>query len=329
MKIVSIIGTRPQYIKVKPIYEYCKVNDIDHIIIDTNQHYSDSVSKNIIEGLNLKIDINLGAMGTTEVEFIGDASKRLQDVLTSMSDIYVLIYGDTNSSFAAALTCYKNKIKFAHVEAGARCFNINIPEEVNRMYIDSISNINFCSVDRDSHNVNNAIVSGDLEYELLDTLTTSGDYSNYGLMTVHRQSNITKDSIQQIFNFCEDLGPIILPIHHRLKSQNWFSDIRIPANIQIIDPLDYQSMVDVMTTCRFIITDSGGVIKTCPFFGKKTLILREEVGWIDTLHFGYSRICHFTEDDKMWVLNGTLIRDTSFYKRDELASSIIINNIIN
>ena len=119
MKIVSIIGTRPQYIKVKPIYDYCLSQNIHHTIIDTNQHYSNNVSRNIIQSLNINIDVNLGAKGENEIEFITDTLNKLQNVLLSMDNIFVLIYGDTNSAFAAALTCYKNNIKFAHVEAGA------------------------------------------------------------------------------------------------------------------------------------------------------------------------------------------------------------------
>jgi UDP-GlcNAc3NAcA epimerase len=328
MKIVSIIGTRPQYIKVKPIYDYCKSNNIDHYIIDTNQHYSDSVSKKIIDNLNIKIDLNLNARGSNEIEFIGDASKKIQDALLKMKNIYVLIYGDTNSSFAAALACYKNKIKFAHIEAGARCGDIGVPEEANRIYIDSIAHINYCTSELDSLNVERSIVSGDLEYELLKDLKSSGDYSKVGLMTIHRQNNTNSERIHRIFNFCKGLGPILLPLHHRLKTQEWFNSIDIPKNIKVIDPLNYEDIVNVMESCRFILTDSGGVLKTCPFFGKRTLILRDQVGWVETIEKGYARICKFTKSDITWLLKGDLDRDKNFYSSDSRASEIIIKKII-
>lgn len=331
MRIVSIIGTRPQYIKVKPIYDYCIANNLYHTIIDTNQHYSNDVSKKIIESLNINIDINLNAKGKNEIEFISDTINKLQNILTSIKNVFVLIYGDTNSAFAAALVCYKNNIKFAHIEAGARCFNNKVPEEVNRVFIDTAASINFCTAKRDCDNISNGVLCGDLEYELLKSFNNKNlkNYSEYGLMTVHRQSNMNKTSIEKIFNFCIDLGKIILPLHHRLKSQKWFNTLNIPNNIKITDPLNYHDMYQVMKSCRFILTDSGGVLKTSPFFGKKTLILRPQVGWIDTIEKGYAKICDFSLENKKWILNNSKDIDIDFYSQKEKTSEIIIKTIIN
>jgi UDP-N-acetylglucosamine 2-epimerase len=331
MKILSIIGTRPQYIKVKPIYDYCLTHNIDHEIIDTNQHYSESVSSNIIKGLGLIISKNINATGETEVEFIADAANKIEKLLSQYKkeDIFVLIYGDTNSSFAAALACYKNEIRCAHIESGIRSGNNKIPEEINRLYIDSIADINFCTNDNDLTNVNNGILTGDLEYELLNHMNIERAESDFGLMTIHRQSNVNIDSIQRIFKFCENLGRIVFPIHHRLKSQKWFKSISIPSNIEIVDPLNYHTMVNAMASCKFILTDSGGVLKTSPFFGKRTLILRQEVGWINVINSGYAKLCNFTESDLSWVLSGPLPQSDSFYLHEVLPSEIIINSVLN
>lgn len=327
MKLISIIGTRPQYIKVKSIYDYCNNNNIDHIIIDTNQHFSDFVSKNIIEDLNLKIDINLNVDFTTEIDFIAEASKKLEKILKKFDeDIFVLIYGDTNSSFLSAMTCYKNNIKFAHIEAGVRSQKM-IPEEINRQYIDSISSLNFCITEKDLNNVNNSVLCGDLEYELLNNMKIKKINFEFGLMTVHRQENTNINDITKIFNFCERIKTkIILPIHHRLKNQSWFSEIKIPENLIIIDPLNYKDMVNYMASCKFILTDSGGVLKTCPFFGKKTLILRDKVGWVETIEKKYSKYCEFSEED-ISFLDEKIKNDKYFYLNNDNPSKIIINNI--
>ncbi len=331
MKIISIIGTRPQYIKVKPVYDYCKANNIEHMIMDTNQHYSDSVSKNIIESLNLEIDRNLGVYGDSELGFISSACLSLSDFLKEeleKDDIFVITYGDTNSAFAAALTCYKLRVPFAHVEAGARCFNNKVPEEVNRIFLDSTSTMNFCTSTRDLANLSEGHLSGDMEYELLNYMDIEEEELDFGIMTVHRQNNMNKEAIERIFAFSEKIGNFILPMHHRLKNQPWMKDVKIPDNIKVVDPLDYQEMVNHMASCKYLISDSGGVLKTSAFFGKRILVLREEVGCLDVLHQGFGRICTFSDDDIEWIQGGDLERKKRFFlPTDRNPSEIIIEEI--
>lgn len=319
--MISIIGTRPQYIKVKPIYDYCLKNGISHKIIDTGQHYSNGMSKQIIEDLEIKTE-SLGVKGK-ELEFIANLILRLKKVVKDK----VLVYGDTNSSFTIALVCYKLGIRFAHIEAGARCFNNKVPEEVNRQFIDMTSTWNFCSFKPDLKNISNGILAGDLEYELLNKMNPTIESEGFGILTVHRQENMTQERIEKIFSLCEQTGvDIILPIHHRLKSQVWFKEIKLSDNLYLVEPYNYSKMVEGMAKCRFLITDSGSVQKTAPFFGKRCLVLRSESGIRETIEKGYARICTFTGEDLDW-LQGKVKPDKKFYLYGQ-PSEIIINEII-
>jgi len=331
MEIISIIGTRPQYIKVKPIYDFCKKNNVQHTIVDSNQHFSDNVSKNIIEDLGLIIDVNLRCSGTTEIDVLCDITKKIEIFLLTKNrrDIFVLVYGDTNTSFAAALACYKNNFSFAHIESGVRNGNLSIPEEVNRTFVDTISNINFCVNSDHTNHINNPVVSGDLEYELLRNLSITSESVGGGVLTIHRQSNMNEKFVTKLFKFIEDMGDITFPIHHRLKNQNWFSSMKKPDNLKIVDPLNYTNMVTLLESVDFILTDSGGLIKTSPYFGKKTLILRNDVGWKETIVNNFSKICQFTQKDKLWIREKDIVRNTYFYSESTDASEIMIKTILN
>jgi len=329
MKIISIIGTRPQYIKVKPIHDFCKKNSIPHILVDTNQHFSDTVSKNIIQDLKLNIDVNLKVDGSTEMNFISDGILKLEKFFSSFNtkEIFVLVYGDTNTSLITSLVCYKKNIKFAHIESGVKSGNLNIPEEVNRIFCDMTSDINFVTRKIDLQNVNNGIYSGDLEYELLNSMDIKFGSEDFGLMTIHRQSNTTSKEIQKIFDFCKNFKHVILPIHHRIENQKWFKEIKIPKNLEITKPFNYSEMVKKMANCKFLITDSGGVLKTSPFFGKKTLIIRGDYGWTEPIDLGFAKVCNYGDEDVNWVYEKPPTRVKNLYLSNKNSSEIIIKEI--
>lgn len=336
MKIISIIGTRPQYIKLKPIDSFCKQNNIDHVSLDTNQHYSESVSDNIKKDLDLIIDHNLyeNNKGLPEIEFITNTIILLKKFLLKQKDkdhdLRCLIYGDTNSSFAAALVCYKMRIPFAHIEAGARCWDNKVPEEINRIFVDSASSKNFCTSKDSLKNIDNGILTGDLEYELLNDLNIEKHIADFSVMTLHRQSNMTRDRLEAIFSFCGKINnEIILPIHHRLKNEPALRKIDIPSNITFIDPLPFTEMARILSSCKNILSDSGGVLKTAPFFGKKILILREAFGWIEVAEEGYARVATFSNSDLEWLQENNVERNPDFYMFNGRPSEIIIHNILN
>lgn len=310
--LISIIGTRPQYIKVKAVHDYCRFNKIPHYIIDSRQHYSKNFSDALVKDLSLRIDESMNINFRSETDFMSKLISALTDSLKEKKDCRVIIYGDTNTSMIAAMVCHKLGIPFTHVEAGARS-GIDTPEEVNRKYIDSVSSINFCTTVKDMENCDNAMYAGSLEYEVLKFLFKNEPVQKYGLLTLHRQENMNRAKVKDVFEFIEASGfKVILPVHHRLKQQHFFHNqqLKRPDNLYVVDPLLYTDMVGTMTRCKFIISDSGSVVKTSPFFGKPCVVVRDSIGYTEVIEKGYGK--YFNEADKEFLSN-ELIPNQNFY----------------
>ena len=325
MKIVIVIGTRPQYIKIKPLYDYLKNNNIDSCLIDTNQHYSDSVSKNIIEGLGLEIDHNLQIKSRDEISFLSNALTSISEALQSTcdKDDVVVVIGDTNSTLATSIAAKKLGLRLAHIEAGIRCNDRGRPEELNRILVDDLADVHFISRKRDSSNVSNPVYVGDLEYSFLHSIEDKYDDINYNgeiLLTIHRQENMKVPELYDIFGYCHMLEePIIFPIHHRTNNFINLNNINVPNNIKIVEPFEYFEMLQVMRNCRGIISDSGGISKTSPFFGKKCVIPLKKIEWSEIIEAGYA-----TNELKMgWFDDYKIERDMNFYYANNSCKIIV------
>jgi UDP-GlcNAc3NAcA epimerase len=328
-KIISIIGTRPQYIKIKPIHDFFESkSDIDHLVVDTSQHFSYNVSGLLIDELELNIFKRLEVENVNEINFMTNSILALEKIFEREEPDFVLVYGDTNSTFCAALVAYKMGIPIGHVEAGVRGFTM-IPEEVNRVFVDKVSNIHYCSVESDLNNVENGIFTGDLEYELLNSIDPKIKFEDYAVMTIHRQSNMNVESLDEIFNFCSDLKyRIIFYQHHRTKMFMDKNNISVPENVEIEDPCSYLEMVKRMAECKFILTDSGSIHKTLPFFGKKSLIFRGEgVEWKRVDEAGFSKKFESNKDAE-WLLDPPLGRDKLFFCSKKSASFLIYERMM-
>ena len=294
--IIISIGTRPQYIKIKPLYDYFVKNNVCNYIVDTNQHYSDNVSKNLIDDLSLKINCNLGIKSKNEIEFISKTMNSLfnlySEILDKNKNLTVVVFGDTNSTLASSIVAKKMGLNLAHIESGIRCGDRSRPEELNRIVVDNLADVHFISREKDSKNVFNPIYVGDMEYAFLNGIESSFDDISYDgpiLLTIHRQENMDVDKISYIFNYCSKINyPIIFPIHHRTNQFISKNNILVPTNIKVVEPLRYMSMIKTMRYCRGIISDSGGVSKTSPFFGKKCIIPLDKVEWTETIDLGYA-----------------------------------------
>ncbi len=328
IKILSIIGTRPQYIKVAPFNNFCINNNLEHVIIDTSQHYSDNVSKNLIYDLNLNIKHFLKNEGGCELDFITSCLNQLKNVLLKEDPDFVLIYGDTNSTLAASLACYKMKIPYGHVEAGLRCGDFSVPEEVNRTFCDMVSSINFCSSKTSLENIDGVVV-GDFEYELLNQINPPVTYGEYGVMTIHRQKNTNKDRLTEILNFCGKIDhKIKFFVHHRTKPL--LKNLTIPDNVCLLDSQTYSTMVKELASSRFILTDSGGINKIAPFFGKKALIFRDNIEWKETELSGYVKRFKPADNNQItWLLTPLNERQKRFYMEVNSPSKMVYNEIIN
>ena len=331
MNLLSVIGTRPQYVKVKPIFDYCNENKINHVIVDTNQHYSENVSDYFIEEFSLIIDHDLQISNSDEVSFIAQTMERFSGILKKEKPDFVLIYGDTNSTLSSSLVCYKHKIPFGHVEAGLRCNDIKVPEELNRIVADLTSQIQFTPKETGyiQDFFNNEIVSGDLEYELLNRYYDK-DITFVGppVMTIHRKENQNIKSFSKILSFCELYDkPIDFYLHHSTESFIKSNNITIPKNITIKPPAKYSEMIDALSSCKFIITDSGGLMKTCPFFRKKCVVMRDNIEWseVESADYGvrYKNLINPIE----WITHTKSTRMKNFYMKNGRPSKIIIDNI--
>ena len=323
MNLLSIIGTRPQYIKIKPFYDFCLKNQINHKILDTRQHYSHNVSQSLINDLKLKIDFSLDIENKSELSFISECFLKIAKILNSAKPDFVLVYGDTNSTLCAALTCYKLHIPFAHVEANLRCGDMKVPEEVNRIFTDTIASIRFCSSVSSVGNTAD-IFCGDLEYELLTTLNPPITMGDYGVMTIHRQSNVTRSTLKNILKFCAQIPyDIKFFVHHR--TMPLINKLEVPLNIKVKDACSYTDMIKNLAGCRFILTDSGGLNKISPFFGKRALVFRNKLEWKETVRDGYAKQSTLSEDDIGWLLDIPPMRQPRFYLGKENPSQTIFN----
>ena len=206
---------------------------------------------------------------------------------------FVIVIGDTNSTLTSSLVVKKMNIKLIHIEAGVRCGSKNMPEEINRILVDEMADIHFVSREKDGLNVSNPVYIGDLEYSYLNNIEKEFKeditYDGPIIMTIHRQENLNIKKINEIFDFCDKVKlPIVFPIHHRTEKFINKYNIMIPKNIITIEPLTYKKMILLLRTCRGVISDSGGIVKTIPFFGKKCIIPSEDVEWDEVINCGYA-----------------------------------------
>lgn len=311
MKIVTIIGTRPQYIKCAPVSKELKKNNIKEIIIDTGQHYDDNMSKVFFKELHLPTpDYNLNIHGGSHGEQTGKMIIALEPIIKSEKPDYVIVYGDTNSTLAGAITASKLNTTLVHIEAGLRSFDMSMPEEINRIIADSISGILFCPTKQVYNYMKSycnptgkVYFSGDVMYDaLLQNIHAANTKSNligdvifkqkYILATIHRHSNTDESkNMQNILTALKiSKQRIILPLHPRTKKYIKENKLEIPINVTAINPLSYLDMLYAMKNSEKIITDSGGVQKEAYMLKKQCITLRKTTEWKETVMGDWNRL---------------------------------------
>jgi UDP-GlcNAc3NAcA epimerase len=304
MKIVTILGARPQFIKAGSVSrEILKQPDIIEVIVHTGQHYDANMSDIFFEEMRIpKPDYFLGIGGNSHGAMTGQLIEKIEEVLIKEQPDWVVVYGDTNSTLAGAIAASKLHIKIAHVEAGLRSFNMRMPEEINRILTDRISSMLFCPTQAAVDNLNNegvgnwqtgveVVLSGDvmqdgaLFYKNLSQKPLDLVISNdFVLCTVHRAENT--DDPQRLENIISTLNEIaqsrqvILPLHPRTKKILETGNYNT-SNLIIIDPVGYLNMVWLIDNCSLVMTDSGGLQKEAYFFGKLCLTMRDETEWVE------------------------------------------------
>lgn len=321
MKIVSIVGARPQFIKVAPvsraIAEYNEKEGrevIRDILIHTGQHYDYEMSEIFFKELEIKEpDYHLGIGSGSHGYQTGEMLRKLEEVLVKEKPDMVMVYGDTNSTLAGALAASKLHIKVAHVEAGLRSFNRAMPEEINRVLTDHVSDLLFCPTGTAVKNLHNeGIVKGvynvgDVMYDSILfnvkiaekksgilkelNLMNGSSVKEYALATVHRQENTDDpEKLRSIFEALSEIASkqmrVILPMHPRTRK--YLGDSSLYDSITIIKPVSYLDMLLLEKNAKMILTDSGGVQKEAYFFKVPCITLREETEWIETVESGWN-----------------------------------------
>ena len=309
MKIITILGARPQFIKAGTVSrEIAKYSEIQEVIVHTGQHFDANMSDIFFDEMKIpKPDYNLDINGLGHGAMTGQMLEKIEEVLLKEKPDWVMVYGDTNSTIAGALAASKLHIKVAHVEAGLRSFNMNMPEEVNRILTDRISNILFSptqsAVDNlekegyktlDIKIVKNGDVmqDGALFYKNLAVKPDVELANNYILSTIHRAENTDDPKrLKAIFDALNEIAKeiqIILPLHPRTKNILKTSNIILSDNISIIEPIGYLKMVYLIKNATMIMTDSGWLQKEAFFFEKPCITLRDETEWVELIQHKFN-----------------------------------------
>jgi UDP-GlcNAc3NAcA epimerase len=307
MKIVSIVGARPQFIKAAPVSLALAKNGYQELLVHTGQHYDYGMSEVFFKELGIpEPSINLGVGSGTHAQQTGRMLIELEGVLESQKPDLVLVYGDTNSTLAGAIASIKLQIKIAHVEAGLRSYNREMPEEHNRVITDHCADLLFCPTQTAVNNLaregikNGVFLVGDTMYDavlyfgtiatqsstILQTLNLAKN--GYLLATIHRAYNTDRiDRLESIIAaFQQVTDVIVIPVHPRTRLAITTAKLSIPDNITLIDPVGYLDMLMLEQHARLILTDSGGIQKEAYFFNVPCLTLRPETEWVETVSSG-------------------------------------------
>lgn len=305
MKICSIVGARPQFIKLAPFSKEVRKFH-QEIIIHTGQHYDAEMSDVFFEQLELpKPDYNLGIGNGTHAEQAGKMLIEIEKVLMIEKPDLVIVFGDTNSTLAGSLAAAKQNIKSVHIEAGLRSFNRTMPEEINRIVADSICDYLFTPTILAHCNLIdiklNSYFTGDIMVDSLEMIKSKirQDKNNYILLTLHRPYNV--DDINTLSNIIAKLSMlnemIIFPIHPRTKKMIENNNLVLPENIIPIKPQGYVECIELQYNAKKIITDSGGIQKEAYILGVPCITIRSETEWIETVELGWNMLANPNDKD--------------------------------
>jgi UDP-GlcNAc3NAcA epimerase len=312
MKIVSIVGARPQFIKHAPLSKELNKTH-QNVLIHTGQHYDYSMNKIFFDELGIpKPDYNLGIGSGSHAHQTGDMMKSIEDILIKESPNLVIVYGDTNSTLAGALSASKLHIKVAHVEAGLRMYDKSLPEEINRVIADYCSDYLFCPTQTAVDNLckegmtKGTYLTGDVMVDSLKLNKEIAEKSSildilgltskrYSLVTIHRASNTDiLENLKNIANALIELGSqgmtLVFPVHPRtVKMLNTFSLYeKLNTSVKLIEPQGYLEFLKLMNHSNKIITDSGGIQKEAYILKIPCITLLDNTPWVETVEDGWN-----------------------------------------
>jgi UDP-GlcNAc3NAcA epimerase len=314
MKIVTVIGARPQFVKLGPLAE-ALAGKATELVVHTGQHYDTRMSKVFFDDMGLpEPAVNLGIGSGYHGAMTGDMLKAIEEVLLRESPQLMIVFGDTNSTLAGALAACKLHIPVAHVESGLRSFNRLMPEEINRILTDHASDLLFCptesaveqlrqeGITSGVHCTGDVMLDALLHYQPIATARSNIlkelelKPGNFNLVTIHRAENTDdEENLHSILTGLSNTDlPLVFPVHPRTRkilNSNRFQQLTASNKLlRIIEPVGFLDMISLEQSASRILTDSGGIQKEAYWLGKPCITLRNETEWTETVTQGYNRL---------------------------------------
>jgi UDP-GlcNAc3NAcA epimerase len=310
MKIISIVGARPEFIQAAPVSRALHKNH-QEILVHTGQHYDYLLSQTFFDELGIPApDYNLEVGSGSHARQTSDIMVRLEELVLKEKPDVVIVRGDTNSTLAGALVASKLHVPTVHIEAGERSFDRRMPEEINRLVTDQLSSAYFC-VSQTAVNqlakegfTKNVFWVGDVMLDanisnrplarqkstILSKLELAS--GQYGLVTIHRAANTDDpDRLRNIVKALSQVGEtVVFPAHPRTRSALQKLDVQFGDNVCLIEPVGYYDMMVLEENARIVATDSGGVQREAYFLGIPCLTLRDETEWTETVQVGWNKL---------------------------------------
>ena len=332
MKVFTVVGARPQFIKAAVVSKALKSIKAEEFLIHTGQHFDDNMSKVFFEEMGIpEPHANLGLSGGTHGKMTGEMLIAVEKLIIQQKPDWVLVYGDTNSTLAGSLAAAKLNTPCAHVEAGLRSDNRNMPEEINRVLTDHASDLLFAP----TSSANQRLISEGIAKEkivrtgdvMLDAALTFGkvaqekstiikdlalEEKRFALCTIHRAENVDHSEVLTwIVNALNDLSkniPIILPLHPRTKSKLAEFSLydSLSPRIRLIPPIGFLDVLALQSNSSLIVTDSGGMQKEAFFQNKPCVTVRSETEWVELLEGGHNRLANPMYDSILEKSEGAL-----------------------
>lgn len=316
MKICSVIGARPQFVKLAPLSREIRTR-FDEVIVHTGQHYDRAMSDQFWTDLDIPTpDYNLGIRSGTHGQQTGAMLAAIEEVFVAEAPDSVVVFGDTNTTLAAAIAAAKLRIHIVHVEAGLRSFNRDMPEEINRVLTDHGSDLLFAPTKTAMQHLereglsDRAVLTGDIMVDALQSAVSKvrqrgirNEHVNgeqYSVLTLHRPYNV--DAPERLSSILSSVasantGTLVFPCHPRTQKVLQENRISVKGTVKLVPPQGYLDFVSLLLNCEKVITDSGGLQKEAFILGKPCITLRPETEWVETVEEGWNTLADPLADD--------------------------------